>query len=87
MENYFIQANPNTIYAERYGYADYTIIIEKDEKDTYYVVFDETGWELDCYDTLEEAKQAVLNAWENEESPLDFNEPDNIWSLGLINLF
>lgn len=89
MENYFTQTDSRTIWGEKFNRETYKISIENDGKDTYYVVSDESGWELDCYDTLEEAKEAVLNAWENEEeeSPLFENEPDSIWSLGLVGMF
>lgn len=85
---YFYQENPTTIWAERYGHTDYKISVENDEEDTWYVVSDEFGNDADAYDTLEEAMTAVLNAWENEdEEEPPYEEPDNIYNLGLVGMF
>lgn len=60
----------------------------EDGGDHYFSVVDETGFCVDCFDTQEEAINAVKTAWENcnedEESPLP---PDDIYSLGLIGMF
>lgn len=85
--DYFYQEN-DTIWAERYGYTDYKISIETDEGDTWYVVSEENGSNADAYNTLEEAMDAILQAWENEdEEELPCEEPDNIYNLGLVGMF
>lgn len=84
--DYFYQED-NTIWAERYGYTDYKISIENDEEDTYYVVSDEFGRDEDAYDTLEEAMNAIFNAWEKEDEEETPYEEDNIYNLGLVGMF
>lgn len=89
MKKYFTQIG-NTIYAEWYGHEDYTISVENDGEESYFIVSDSTGLATDGYNSLEEAKQAILNAWENEDEDEEREpefERDSIYSLGLTSLF